>query len=286
MGEGQSTVRIYILTDQEGVAGVVNADDYEAPGARYYEVARELTTLEVNAAIDGARASGAKEFLVVDGHGHGSIDIRLLDRAARLLTGSPIGRELGLDASFDAAFIIGQHARSNTDGGHLSHTLSFAQEDYRINGRSFGEIGRNFLLAAYFGVPVVFLSGDQAACDEARDLVPNIEVAPVKEGVTSGSASGLSTRENRHFNGAAVHLQPESARDLIRERAKRAIIRAEEIKLFWLEPPYELVSTLRPDTVDGERRVATSRSHDYLELLKLPLDYAPAERAIQAGAIG
>ena len=77
-------MRIYIMTDMEGVAGVLNADDYLLPGARYYEVARELVTLETNAAIEGLLDAGATEFLVVDGHGPGAINPLLLHPAARL----------------------------------------------------------------------------------------------------------------------------------------------------------------------------------------------------------
>ncbi|MGH2354558.1 MAG: M55 family metallopeptidase, partial [Chloroflexota bacterium] len=62
-------MKIYIMTDMEGVAGVVSSVDYGAPDSRHYEVGRELTTLETNAAIEGALAAGAREFLVVDGHG-------------------------------------------------------------------------------------------------------------------------------------------------------------------------------------------------------------------------
>lgn len=273
-------MRIYIMTDQEGVAGVVNAADYGSPAGRYYEVARELTTLEVNAAIEGAMEAGAEEFLVVDGHGHGSIDVRLLHRKARLLTGRPMGYPFGCDRSFHAAFSIGQHAKSNADGGHLSHTGSFAVEDLRINGKSVGEMGCNFLFAAYFGVPTVLLTGDQAACEEARDLVPNIETVAVKEGWKRGSASGLTGEQNEKFNGAAVHLQPETARELIRAAAKRAVSRIGEIKPFWLEPPYELVSVLRPETPGGPMRVAVCRSNDLLELLRMPRHHKlPEERA-------
>jgi len=95
-------MKIYLMTDMEGVAGVVNGDDYLAPGARYYEVARELVTGEVNAAIEGALEGGATEFLVVDGHGQGAINPLLLHPAARLLTGRPLGYPFGIDESFTA----------------------------------------------------------------------------------------------------------------------------------------------------------------------------------------
>jgi D-amino peptidase len=279
-------LRIYIMTDQEGVAGVVNAEDYGHPGARYYEVARELTTLEVNAAIEGAVSAGAEEFLVVDGHGAGSIDIKLLDERARLLTGRPMGYPFGCDESFGAAFIVGQHARSNTDGGHLSHTGSFAQEELSINGRPVGEMGCNFLFASYFGVPTVFLSGDAAACGEARELVPEIEVAAVKEGVRQGTAYGLTAEENTRFNGAAVHMQPEAAQDLIREGVRRAVSRVEEVERFWLEPPYELVSVLRPEEHGDERKVAVNRSEDLLDLLNMPRDHALKNTVHRSERIG
>ena len=66
------------MTDLEGVAGVINFDDYCTPKGRYYEVARELLTKEVNAAIERLLEAGADEFLVVDGHGYGGINPLLL----------------------------------------------------------------------------------------------------------------------------------------------------------------------------------------------------------------
>ncbi len=272
-------MRIYIMTDQEGVAGVTNSKDFSAPGARYYEIARELLTLEVNAAIEGALEGGAKEFLVVDGHGPGSINVQLLHPKAKLLAGRPIGYPFGCGADFDVAFSIGQHAKANTNGGHLCHTGSFHQEELLINGLSMGEMGCNFLVAAYYGVPYVFLSGDQAATEEARELVPNIVVAPIKEGLKRGSALGLTVDQNREFNGAAVHLQPERARDVIRQAAAQAVRAAKSIEPFWLEPPYELVSILRPEAKDGPWRSAVCRGNDLLELLQMPRHHVADEAA-------
>jgi UDP-N-acetylglucosamine 2-epimerase len=82
-------LKIYIMTDMEGSAGVLNSDDYCHQTSRHYEVGRELTTLETNAAIEGALAAGATDILVVDGHGQGAINPLLLHSAARLLAGRP-----------------------------------------------------------------------------------------------------------------------------------------------------------------------------------------------------
>ena len=46
-------MNIYIMTDLEGVAGVLDYDNWCTPESRYYETAKELLTLEVNAAIEG-----------------------------------------------------------------------------------------------------------------------------------------------------------------------------------------------------------------------------------------
>jgi len=267
-------MKIYIITDMEGVAGVVNSEDYCSPTSRYYEVGRELTTLETNAAIEGALAAGATEVLVVDGHGSGAINPQLLHPAARLLAGRPIGYPFGCDASFTAAFIVGQHAKSNTDGGHLAHTGSFAVEELTINGLSVGELGVNMLFCAYFQVPTVLVTGDLACCEEAKALVPPIETVAVKEGVRRGSASGRSAEENRRFNGAAIHLHPQRARALIREAAEQALRRRAEIPLFWLPGPYELVSITRPS--NGQPgQIARVQSGDLLDLLRAPRRYQP-----------
>jgi D-amino peptidase len=239
-------VKIYVMTDMEGVAGVLSSVDYCAPESRYYEVGRTLTTLETNAAIEGALEAGAKEFLVVDGHGHGAIDPLQLHPAARLLAGRPMGYPFGCDRSFDAAFIIGQHAKANADGGHLAHSGSFTVDDQRLNGRSLGELGINQLFVAYFGVPTVLVTGDAACVEEARALVPEVVAVAVKEGLRRGAPSGLTAEGARRYNGAAVHDHPAVARRKIKEGARCALERRATIPRFWLEPPYRLERTFRP----------------------------------------
>ena len=259
-------MKVYIMTDLEGVAGVTNFDDYGTPEGRYYEVARELTTSETSAAVQGALDAGATEVLVVDGHGHGAINPALLHPQAKLLAGRPLGYPFGLDDSFAAAMMVGQHAKSNTDGGHLCHTGSFSVEEMTINGVSVGEMGCNMLFAAYYRVPTVLVSGDLAATEEAKALVPNIETAAVKEGIKRGSATGLTGDENKMFNGAAIHLHSQRARELIQAAARRGVQRVKEIQPFWLEPPYELVSISRP-TKDQPSQTSRVTGNDLMKVL-------------------
>jgi D-amino peptidase len=265
-------MRVYIMTDMEGVAGILNFDDYCTPESRYYERARELATLEVSAAVEGALIAGATEVLVVDGHGCGAMDPLHLHPAAKLYAGRPMGYPFHCDDTFDAAMVVGQHARSNTDGGHLSHTGWFNCEEMTINGVSVGELGCNMLFAAYSGVPTVMVAGDLACCEEAKALVPGIETAAVKEGDERGPATGLTSEQNKLHNGAAVHLHPAKARELIRGASERGLRRLREIPRFWLEPPYEFVSTTRrSDEEPGKRAVA--HSDDLLELLSMPKEF-------------
>ena len=116
-------MKIMIMTDMEGVAGVQNAEQWLTPECRYYETGRKLLTLEVNAAIEGFLAGGATEIVVADGHGAGAINIELLDSRAQLergwATGWP-GPSL-LSGNFDAVAWVGQHAKAGTPHAHLAH---------------------------------------------------------------------------------------------------------------------------------------------------------------------
>jgi len=245
-------VKVYIMTDMEGVAGVRNFDDFGGPEGRYYEVGRRLCTGEVSAAVQGCLDAGADEVLVVDGHGAGAIDPELLHPAAQVLMGRPLDYPFGCDESFDCALIIGQHAKAGTLDGHLWHTGSIDVADLTINDISLGELGKNMLFCAYYDVPVVTVTGDEACCREARELVPNIETAAVKRGT------------NR---GAAIHLHPTKAQELIREASQRGVERRDEIGKFWIDPPY--VKRVEWVAEPGfPPRVHIAEGEDLIEVLK------------------
>jgi D-amino peptidase len=211
-------LRVFISVDMEGVSGVVDRDQTSATG-HDYERFRKLMTAETNAAIDGARDAGATHILVNDSHGsHRNLLIEELHAPAELVSNSikPMGMMAGLDASYAAAIFIGYHARASSAEGVLAHTGNGTTiADLRINGRSVGEGGMNIHAAGAMGVPVVLVSGDQAAIAEIRELVPNIEGVQVKE------AFGTA---------AARSLRPEEAVRLIREGTARAIRRRGEIE--------------------------------------------------------
>jgi D-amino peptidase len=242
-------VKIYLMTDLEGVAGVQNWD-WTGPGKPYYAVGRELLTREVNAAAEGLLAGGASEIVVSDAHGPGAIDIQILDPHVEIQRGWPDEMwPLGLDSSFDAVVWVGQHAKACSPYGHLCHTQSLDYIDESVNGISIGEFGELALCAAELGVRAIFGSGDEAFTKEAQALVPGIETVAVKRGLRGGPTEDLDVEHYGRQVSSARHLHPVKARELIREGAERAAARAAADQEYGvvppLEPPYKRVIKLR-----------------------------------------
>jgi len=277
-------MKIYITTDMEAVAGVVTLPEYclsgpsnkygRSEGGKYYEHARELATREVNAAVEGLLEGGATEVFVRDAHGHVGLNASLIHPEARILTGKGQVPPWGLDESFDAMVMLGQHAKAHTDGGHLCHSGSFDRDEWLLNGESFGEIALIMIVAGCFDMPVAMISGDVAGCLEARQLVPSIVTVPVIEGQKRGSTKGMPLQEAIDFNVAAIHVSPQKAREMIRAGARQVPGKAGKVERFWIEPPYEMVRVPRPRE-DGVARRAVNRADNFIELMSQPIRYEP-----------
>ena len=212
---GQARKKVFISVDMEGISGISGPDQLTGPGAEY-ERARKMMADDVNAAIRGARAGGAGEIVINDSHGTmRNLRLEDLDPAAQLISHSfkRSGMVEGLDESFDAAIFVGYHAKAGSPAGLFAHTGSGQVADVRVNGRSLGEGGLNTLVAGWFGVPVVLVTGDDIAVNE---------VAAVAEGVRK-----VVTK--RAINPRAVELRPFSAvhRD-IESAAREAVAGAQK----------------------------------------------------------
>jgi D-amino peptidase len=88
----------------------------------------------------------------------------------------------GIDASFDAAILVGYHAMAGTAAGVMEHTISGGVHRLFVNGVECGEMGLSAGVAGRYGVPLVMVSSDQAGCDELSKLIPGIETAVTKTG--------------------------------------------------------------------------------------------------------
>ncbi len=201
--------RIYIHTDLEGISGIDTMEMIERSGERYRQCCEHLMA-DLNAAIDGAFAGGASQVKVLDSHGGGNnFVLDLLDKRAELDT-RPNKKWWGtLDDSYQGTFFIGAHAMAGTQNAFLDHTQSsLSWHDYMINGRKMGELAQWAIVAGNWGVPMLMVSGDEAACAEARNFFSPVETAAVKRAVGRNRAELVDLKE---------------ARLRIREAARRAM---------------------------------------------------------------
>ncbi len=212
-------MKVCIFTDIEGVAGVASHREHSLPHGKYYEDSKRLLTGEVNAAVEGLLAEGVGEVLVIDGHGPGGIHFESLHPRAQLLHGRPITRQQMTEPiwEYDAVVLVGQHARAGVRRGNQNHTMdSSAVDCMKLNGRVIGETAIIALSAGVRGVPLIFLSGDEAACEEALHDVPGITTAAVKRGVSTNVEIALSAQ-------AAREKITEGIRSAIRKHRKQPV---------------------------------------------------------------
>jgi D-amino peptidase len=223
-----AATKVYVSVDMEGIAGVVTGDQLGPPGFEY-ERFRGFMTDEALAAIEGARAAGATEFVVADSHGNG--ESLLIDRFPKDVTvvrawPRPLAMMQGIDETFAAAIFIGYHSSTTNPQGVRAHTMSSATfADVKLNGVSVPEAGLNAAIAGHFGVPVAMISGDDAIVKEAQALLGPLEAATVKW------AYGFHSARN---------LTPAASCEKIREAARRALGRLKDFRVYRVKEPVEL----------------------------------------------
>jgi len=213
---------VFVITDAEGVAGVCRQEQVEPTNPEL----QKLLTGEVNAAVRGFLSAGADEVIVWDGHdGSRTLSAATLEPRARLVIGS-LGPTMMLERGFSAVAFVGQHARANREAAVMAHSYSsLGIQRILMNGREAGEIETRAALAGWFGVPVVFLSGDQAAADDLRAVVPEAETAVVKEG-------------QGYY--ACVSLTAEKAQELIERKAALALAKIGQVRPYRVEGPVSI----------------------------------------------
>ena len=229
-------LKIFISVDMEGVAGVATADQL-SPGSFEYERFRGFMTRETLAAVNAARAAGATDIVVADSHGNGeNLLIEQFPPQVRIVRSWPrhLGMMGGIDSTFDAAMFVGYHASTHNPKGVRAHTFSSARlARVAMNGINVTEGAWNAAIAGHFNVPVIFVSGDDAAIAEIRAVIGNIEAAETKR------ALGFHSTET---------LIPEAAQELIREHATAALRRLKEFKVYKATSPVTVDVTFKSVT--------------------------------------
>lgn len=167
-------MKVLISADMEGATGVTWTADV-VPGSEQWQRMRRLLTGDVNACVAGLVAGGATEVLVNEAHSaQRNVLLEDLDERAVLLTGrhKPLSMMQGVDSGVDGVVFLGYHAGAG-ERGVLAHT---------------------YLENSITGVPVLLVTGDDAACADATGPgghSPGAATAVVKEHVSRYAARCL-----------------------------------------------------------------------------------------------
>ncbi len=219
-------MRVFILSDMEGVSGIVKWEQVTG-GEKLYEEGRVLSTAEITAAVRGAKRAGATEIVVMDCHGAGKgwtfnslIPERLEPDCEWVVQQSWTEYTEILERGCDAALCIAMHAMAGTADGGLCHTVSGTQwHNLWFNDTLVGETGINAALCGHWNCPVVLVTGDEAVCRESKSLLgESLTTVAVKKSFGRYSA---------------LNIHPTKARGLIEDAAATAL---SDLKAV---PPYD-----------------------------------------------
>lgn len=204
-------MKVYISVDIEGVTGVTSWDETEL-GKEQHRIAAEQMKRETLAACQGALDAGADEIWVKDSHDSGrnmwGDDFPDEVKFVRGWMCSPDSMVAGIDESFDAALCVGYHSAGGEDGNPLAHTMSSTDLFWvKINGRLISELDLHTLVCAKYGVPMVFVSGDEGLCETAKHNIAGIRTVAAKAGM----------------GNATVNKNPRLVCEMIRTTVKEAL---------------------------------------------------------------
>ena len=260
--------KLFISADIEGTCGITAWEETEANGGRNYGYFSERMTAEVDAAARGAEQAGYIS-TVKDAHDSArNINPMGLPKTATLIRGwskdcyCMMG---GLDREdFDAVAFTGYHCEAVNGGNPLSHTMTTSVQRVTLNGLPCPEFLINAYMAAYRGIPIVFLAGDEALCDFAKKLIPGITTVVAKTG----------------HGSAVISRHPEVVREEIFKGMKAALSR-EDLSDCILPLPDHFVITVEyndwnkahsysfyPGAVAVDAKTISFESDDYFEVMR------------------
>jgi D-amino peptidase len=265
-------VRVFIMSDMEGIAGVTKWDETTGGEPLHAERSR-LYTEEVNAAVRGAFTGGASEVVVMDCHGAGKgwtfnslIPDRLDPRCDFVVQQEWSEYTEFLEQGCDATFLVGMHAMAGTPDGVLNHTVSgTGWRSLAFNGTVVGETGINAALCGTWGCPVLLVTGDAATCREATALLGDpLTTVAVKQGLGRFSAR---------------HIAPLRARELIEKAAASALSDLTAVRPYSPGSPCEIrIELATSDEVERYRHHAVVEIADGRTLVSRADDWWTAWR--------
>jgi len=233
-------MKVWISVDMEGISGIVDREQL-IPDHRLYHEGRQRMLDDLRAVTDRLLAdSDVEEIWINDSH-DGMVNVRQSDMPPRvyLISGGAKPFSMAEGAQWaDLALFVGYHAKAGTQAAIMDHTYAGEIFDVTLNGQSVGETGLNAALLGAWGVPVGMVSGDDKVAAEAKALLPDVETAVVKWGISRRAARLLPPAE------ASTVLQQAVDRTLTKWREGR-------LKPWRLTTPITLTVTLMtPEMAD------------------------------------
>jgi len=180
-------MKIFISADIEGITGIGHWNETDKAYPNEYAWFQKQMTAEVAMAAEAAIAGGATEILIKDAHDSGRnliLDqLPELVRVVRGWAGHPLSMVQEVDDSFDAIMFIGYHSRAGQNSNTLAHTMSSTRiARMTLNGQDMSEFYIHALAASYFGVPSIFVSGDEGLCAEVKQHNAHIQTVATLRG--------------------------------------------------------------------------------------------------------
>lgn len=184
-------MKILISADMEGATGTTWPADV-LPGSPQWERCRPMFTSDVNAAVKGFLDGGADEVLINEAHWTmRNLLLEQLDERAQMITGrhKALSMVEGVQRDdIDGIAFVGYHAAAGAEGV-LAHTfLANSLTGVWLDGVRASEGLLNSFVVAEYGVPIILVTGDDRACEDAKGYAPHAPAVAVKDYVSRYAA--------------------------------------------------------------------------------------------------
>ena len=188
---------LLIIADMEGTMGIADKTLFDGDSEVWSSYGRRLLTEEVNMAAIGGIKAGAEKIYFCDAHNSGrNTDERFLKHFVIKLPPHSCNSNMhGLDTvksiyqtyGIAAVAMVGYHAMVANIKGFAPHSVDgYRFKSFKINDKDVGEIALIAGVAGYFDIPVVAVSGDKEAAEEAKNFLKGVYTAGTKEKLPDG----------------------------------------------------------------------------------------------------
>lgn len=201
-------MNVFIMTDIEGIPDIYTIGDIEF-GSDKYPLAMMALTRWLNITADACYAEGADRVYFLDGHAGPSRCNIVYEKLDKRLTEVDTDGwiQLTKQGKIDCVIELGSHARAGTVGGFLDHTTNSRRIFCdRVGGREYSELALHALFLSAYGIPTALCIGDVTACQQAREYIPDLVLAPIKLATERNLCTPLDHPEKRIREGVRQAL--------------------------------------------------------------------------------